>query len=110
LNRSFWGYTTGSVEDFINDTAKKNARVFVHDTAMQSWQMLERDKRLRKDLRPWGSVHGSDLAIYHHEQHMSRVEFMTWVDYGTVAPATIGAFDGVPIVWVFTRPKDKPRE
>jgi hypothetical protein len=35
---------------------------------------------------------------------MQRVEYQLWVDYGTIAPATIGANDGVPIVWVYARP------
>lgn len=104
LNRSFWGYTTASVAPYINENAESGARVFIHDTAVQSWQMMAKDKMLRKDLQPWYSVHGSKWALYHHEQHMSRVEFMTWVDYGTVTPAQIGSYDGVPVVWVYQRP------
>lgn len=104
LNRSFWGYTTASVAPYINEHAESGARVFIHDTAVQSWQMMAKDKILRKDLQPWYSVHGSKWALYHHEQHMSRVEFMTWVDYGTVTPAQIGSYDGVPVVWVYQRP------
>jgi hypothetical protein len=34
---------------------------------------------------------------------MSLVEHMIWVDYGTVAPRYIGAFDGVPVVWLYDR-------
>jgi hypothetical protein len=105
LNRSFWGYTTASIAPYLNDNAATGARVFIHDTAGQSWQMMAKDKVLRRDLQPWYSVHGSDWAIYHHEQHMSRVEFMTWVDYGTVTPAKIGSYDGVPVVWVYQRPE-----
>jgi 4-amino-4-deoxy-L-arabinose transferase-like glycosyltransferase len=105
LNRSFWGYTTASVAPYLNENAPKGARVFIHDTAVQSWQMMAKDKMLRKDLQPWYSVHGSQWAVYHHEQHMSRVEFMAWVDYGTVTPAHIGSYDGVPIVWLYQRPE-----
>jgi hypothetical protein len=108
LNRSFWGYTTASVAPYLNKHAEPGARVFIHDTALQSWQMMTKDKVLRKDLRPWYSVHGSSWAVYHHEQHMSRVEFMTWVDYGTVTPADIGSYDGVPVVWVYQRPDAPP--
>jgi Dolichyl-phosphate-mannose-protein mannosyltransferase len=104
LNRSFWGYTTGSVQDYLNATAPKGARVFVHDTALQSWQMMEADGRLRKDLKPQLDVSGSQFAIYHHEQHMARVEQQIWVEYGTTQPTFIGAFDGVPVVWVYRRP------
>jgi hypothetical protein len=66
--------------------------------------MLQHDSRLRSDLLPWTTVAGSSLALYHHEQHMSRVEHMIWVDYGTVAPARIGALDGVPVVLLYQRP------
>src|SRR5262249_1320983 len=105
LNRTFWGYTTGALQEPIHDLAAQNARVFIHDTAMDSFKMLQHDGRLRSDLRPWTSVAGSDLALYHHEQHMSRVEHMIWTDYGTVAPARIAGLDGVPVVWLYERPK-----
>ena len=88
----------------INDSAQRNARIFIHDTALQSWDMMRRDKRVRKDLRPQIGVAGSSLAIYHHEQHMSRVEHQIWVDYGTVKPLHIGHHDGVPVVWLYQRP------
>lgn len=105
LNRSFWGYTTGAVQDFINREANLRDKVFIHDTAMQSWHMMRNDGRLRKDLRPQLHVAGSDLAIYHHEQHMTKVEYQIWVDYGTTTPAHLGIFQGVPIVWVYQRPR-----
>ena len=63
-----------------------------------------KDGRLRQDLRAAGTPAGSSFALYQHEPHMSRVEYQIWVDYGTTAPAQIGTFDGVPIVWVYARP------
>jgi hypothetical protein len=104
LNRTFWGYATGALQSQIDVLAPDNGRVFIHDTALDSFKMLQRDGRLRSDLRPWTTVAGSDLALYHHEQHMSRVEHMIWVDYGTVAPARIAGLDGVPVVWLYERP------
>lgn len=104
LNRTFWGYTTGSVVGYLNENAARGARVFVHDTAFDSFAMLQKDGRLRRDLRPWGTVAGSQVGLYHHEQHMSRVEHMIWVDYGTTTPSHIASFDGVPIIWVYQRP------
>lgn len=104
LNRSFWGYTTGAIQEQINELAPQRARVFVHDTALDSFAMLKDDGRLRSDLRPSRSVSGSALALYHHEQHMSRVEHMIWVDYGTTQPAHVGTHDGVPVIWLYRRP------
>jgi 4-amino-4-deoxy-L-arabinose transferase-like glycosyltransferase len=103
LNRTFWGYTTGAVQDFINARAPKDASVYVHDTALQSWEMLREDGRVRDDLRGNLSIAGSSLALYHHEPHMHRVEYEVWVDYGHDAPADVGTFDGVPVVWVYSR-------
>jgi 4-amino-4-deoxy-L-arabinose transferase-like glycosyltransferase len=106
LNRSFWGYTTGAILKPINDAMRrKSERIFVHDTALQSWAMFEEDKRVKRGFKPQLDVAGSNIAIYHHEQHMARVEHQIWVDYGTVKPVHIGAFDGVPVVWLYARPE-----
>jgi 4-amino-4-deoxy-L-arabinose transferase-like glycosyltransferase len=104
LNRSFWGYTTGAVQDFVNEHAAPGASVYIHDTAMDSWSRLQRDGRLRTDLSGSLTLSSTDVALYHHEQHMARVEYQLWVDYGTTSPSTVGMNDGVPIVWVYLRP------
>ncbi len=65
---------------------------------------MVRDGMIRPDIRAAWTPAQSSFAIYHHEPHMSRVEYQIWVDYGTVAPAFIGAYDGVPVVWVYARP------
>ncbi len=103
LNRTFWGYTTGSVVDFLNERTPPNGLVYIHDTAWPSWKMLRADGRLRGDIRGTGGIENSDLALYHHEPHMRRVEYQIWVDYGTTRPAHIAHFDGVPVVWVYER-------
>jgi 4-amino-4-deoxy-L-arabinose transferase-like glycosyltransferase len=103
LNRTFWGYTTGAVQGFINRAAPPRSSVYVHDTALQSWEMLRVDGRIREDLRGTLNISGSNLALYHHEPHMHRVEYETWVDYGHDAPADVATFDGVPVVWVYAR-------
>jgi hypothetical protein len=111
LNRTFWGYTTGAVQDFINEHAPPGARVYVHDTALQSFQMMQKDGRLRDDLVGTLDIAASDLAIYHHEPHMGRVEYQIWMNYGTTRPAYIGDHHGVPVVWVYQRPNDgRPRD
>lgn len=104
LNRSFWGYTTGAVQDYVNAHAPNRALVYVHDTAMDSWHRMIADGRLRRDLQGALALAGTDVGLYHHEQHMAKVEYQLWVDYGTVSPATVGTNDGVPIVWVYIRP------
>jgi 4-amino-4-deoxy-L-arabinose transferase-like glycosyltransferase len=104
LNRSFWGYTTGAVQDFLNAHAPPHAEVYIHDTAYDSWIRMVRDGRIRSDLSGTLTLSASNVSLFHDEQHMVRVEYQIWVDYGTVRPATVGVYDGVPIVWVYMRP------
>jgi len=104
LNRTFWGYTTGVLTPAINARAPQGAGVYVHDTALQSWELLRADGRVRPDLAGTLALHASKLALYHHEPHMRRVEFETWVLYGTVAPVAMAVYDGVPIAWLYERP------
>jgi len=103
LNRTFWGYTTGAVERFLNERAKTGAAIYLHDTAVPSWDMLREDARVRRDLRGTLAIHHSNLALYHHEPHMGRVEYQIWSDYGTLVPSYIVGYDGVPVVWVYER-------
>jgi len=108
LNRTFWGYTTGALLDELNARADRPASVYVHDTALQSWEMLARDGRVNPNLRGSLAIHGSRLALYHHEAHMRRVEYEIWVDYGTRAPVAMGVYDGVPVTWLYERPRRSP--
>jgi 4-amino-4-deoxy-L-arabinose transferase-like glycosyltransferase len=104
LNRTFWGYTTGELAGYLNQHVPRHGFVFVHDTAIPSWDMLREDRMLRPDLRGTLAIEESDFALYHHEPHMERVEYQVWVDYGTDAPVDIGTYDGVPVIWLFKRP------
>jgi hypothetical protein len=108
VNRTFWGYTTQSLAPFIDQHAPKRGTVYVHDTALQSFAMLQQDARLRADLRGSLNIAASDVALYHHEPHMSRVEHQIRVSYGKVAPDAIAAFDGVPVAWAYRRPSTVP--
>jgi hypothetical protein len=105
LNRTFWGTTTGSLREIINERAAPQASVFIHDTAYPSWTMMQRDGSLRGDLRPTLAIEDSSLALYHHEPHMGGVEYQIWVDYRTTVPDSVGSYDGVPVVWLYRRPE-----
>lgn len=109
LNRTFWGYTTQSLAPFINERAPRRGVVYVHDTALQSFAMFQEDRRLRRDLRGSLDIAASDVAVYHHEPHMSRVEHQIWLEYGQVAPGALVSFDGVPIAWAYARQTQPPR-
>jgi hypothetical protein len=105
LNRTFWGYTTQELAPFVNERARARSSVYLHDTAFQSFAMFQADGRLRRDLRGTLDIASSSMALYHHEPHMRRVEQQIWVEYGTQAPSAIATFDGVPIAWVYARPR-----
>ena len=104
LNRTFWGYTTGALQKEINQSASPHARIFLHDTAMPSFAMMVSDGRIRKDIRAAWNVDPSDLAIFHYEPHMNRIEYQIWGEYGTVRPHVVRTHHGVPVVWMYKRP------
>lgn len=108
LNRSFWGHTTRALSGPINAQAAPGATVYIHDTARSAWQMLQRDGTLRSDLRPTLDIARSELALYHHEPHMGRVEYQIWVDYRTAMPSAMALFQGVPVVWLYRRANPGP--
>ena len=110
LNRTFWGYTTGSLSAELDRRAPPGANVYVHDTALQSFEIMRGDGRIRPDLVGTLALPSSTLALYHHEPHMSRVEYETWILYGTVAPVAVGAYDGVPVTWLYERPVSLERQ
>jgi 4-amino-4-deoxy-L-arabinose transferase-like glycosyltransferase len=103
LNRTFWGYTTQSLAPLINQRARRRGTIYVHDTALQSFAMFQEDGRLRPDLRGSLDIAASDVALFHYEPHMSRVEHQIWIDYGFSVPDAIAAYDGVPIAWAYVR-------
>jgi hypothetical protein len=104
LNRTFWGYTTLALADSMHALAPRGARVFVHDTAPQSWFMHQQDGTIDRNLVPTLNIAQSSLALYHHEPHMERVEYQIWEAYGTTQPAAIATHDGVPVLWLYQRP------
>lgn len=109
LNRTFWGYTTGSIAPKLNADAPRGATVHIHDTAGQSWDMLLREGRIRRDLRPSWTAANVDYGLYHHEPHMGGIEAQTWVALGTPTPWLVDGLDGVPVIWVFKNPKTGKR-
>ncbi len=104
LNRQFWGYTTESANaDYLEANAPRGARVFIHDTAWDSWIRMIEEHRVRSDLRGVGAPQESDIALVHWELHMTEVEYGIWVTYGTRSPVHVTTHDGVPIVVIYSR-------
>ena len=101
--RQFWGFTTGSALDWLNENVRPRARVFFHDTAWDSFRMFQRDGTLRQDIHWGGQVEGSDVAMVHWEQHMSGYEYAMWTSFDTVTPAHVVTHQGVPILIIYSR-------
>ena len=76
---------------------------------LAAWNMHVRDGALNKSLYGTNSVTESDLALYHHEPHMGRVEYQTWAAYGTATPVAVGSYQGVPVVWLYERNRRRDR-
>jgi hypothetical protein len=108
LNRTFWGYTTGSLEEEVNRRVAGGGVLYLHDTARSSFDTAKRDGRIRADIAGTLDIARSDNALYHHEPHMGRVEYQIWVDYETLRPSAIKAHHGVPVVWMYDRPLASP--
>lgn len=105
LNRGFWGYTTGAepILRYLHESVPPHGRVYLHDTAGSAWNMMIRDGRVRDDLRGVLDMGRSDVALYHHEKHMSGVMYQAWGVFGTTAPVVVAGLDGVPVVWIYAR-------
>lgn len=99
--RQFWGFTTGSALDWLNESVKPRGRVFFHDTAWDSYRMYQRDGSLRSDVMWGGQVEGSDVAMVHWEHHMAGYEYAIWTSFDTVTPAEVVTHQGVPILLVY---------
>lgn len=105
LNRQFWGFTTESANlEYLAKIAPRNASVFIHDTAWDSWARMVDEDRIRRDLRGVGTPSEADFSLVHHELHMAEIDHHIWVAYGVTNPAYIVAHDGVPVVSVYRRP------
>jgi 4-amino-4-deoxy-L-arabinose transferase-like glycosyltransferase len=104
LNRTFWGYTSIEMAEAMSQLLPNGGSVFVHDTAIQSWHMHQLDGTFARNLNPTLNIAQSNIALYHYEPHMGRVEYQIWEAYGTTSPEVVTTFDGVPVLWLYARP------
>ena len=103
LNRQFWGYTTQNANAWLEPHAPRNATVFIHDTAMDSWMRMIDEKRVRPDLRAVGSPSEAQIALVQHELHMAEVDDQIWMAFQNDAPVDVVVHDGVPFVSIYAR-------
>jgi hypothetical protein len=111
LNRQFWGYATRGILPWVNRLGLRNPAIYWHDTNLAQLRMHQREGRLRTDQRDSGmeepGVEHSDVAMVIHEKHFNKYEYWIWDFYGTAQPARVLDHEGVPIVTVYQRPRQK---
>ncbi len=105
MNRQFWGFTTGSMTEYLKRKLPHGGTVYICDTAFESFRMLWRDHKLPNNIRPTPDIASADIALVHHEHHFAEVDFQIWTAFGSVQPDHILAYDGVPIISAYENPK-----
>lgn len=105
MMRQFWGFTTGSLVPWLNEHVPERGSVWICDTLPSAWRMLQRDGRLREDIRASWDLVGADYAIVHHEDHFVEVDYQIWMAFGRVDPIYVLTYDGVPIISVYENPR-----
>lgn len=103
LNRQFWGFTTQSLAAYLDRSARRGERIYVHDTTYGAFAHMQEEKRIRADLQFAGSPGEADIAIIHHELHMIEPETNIWVAFDRTDPDFVLTHDGVPIISVYRR-------
>ena len=112
MNRQFWGYAARGVLPFVNRLAPPPGRppvpVYTHD-ASPAWGLYRREGLVRPGLpdaghESRGAIARSQVALVIHERHFLRHDILVWRAYGTVRPAYVLTFQGVPLVSVYVRP------
>ncbi|HEX5657893.1 MAG TPA: glycosyltransferase family 39 protein [Polyangiales bacterium] len=106
MNRQFWGFTTGSVVDFLVSKMPNGGSVYLADTTFTAFEMLKRDGRLPPNIRAEGRISEADYVLVHHEHHMNELDFQSWMAHGgAVQPVHVLTYDGVPIVSIYEHPR-----
>jgi hypothetical protein len=106
MNRQFWGFTTGSVVDFLISKMPTGGSVYLGDTTFTAFEMLKRDGRLPPNIRAEGRITEADYVLVHHEHHMNELDYQTWMAHnGAVQPVHVLTYDGVPIVSIYEHPR-----
>lgn len=104
MNRQFWGFTTGSLASWLIEELPDGGSVWLCDTTVGAWAMLQADGVVPYDIRAARSMGDADFALVHHERHFAEVDYQAWVAYGSPQPVHVLSYDGVPIISVYENP------
>ncbi|MCK5808349.1 glycosyltransferase family 39 protein [bacterium] len=99
MQRNFWGYDILDLTEKLNETAPKNARLFIAGYAeglnMDAFYYLRDAGVIRRDIRPTNNIAESDFAFFFYEKQNESVLYSIFRYYGTVKPLAITVVDGV---------------
>jgi 4-amino-4-deoxy-L-arabinose transferase-like glycosyltransferase len=109
MNRQFWGYTTGSLGEFVTTHLPEGGSLWICDTLPESFMQLKRDGVIPANVEIAWSMADADYAIVHHEHHFAEIDGQLWVAYGSSQPAFVLTHDGVPFVSVYENPTRRAR-
>ena len=101
MNRQFWGFTTGSLADWLTESLPDGGSVWTCDTTWGAWRMMQADGLLPDNIRPARSMTQADFVLVHHEPHFNEVDFQAWMAFDDVQPVHVLTYDGVPIISVY---------
>ncbi|MBW1833094.1 MAG: hypothetical protein JRJ10_15620 [Deltaproteobacteria bacterium] len=104
MNRQFWGFTSGSLAKWITSKLPDGGSVWICDTTVGAWAMMQRDGLIPSNIRSAPSMSTANLVLVHHEAHFNEVDYQAWVAYGSVQPVFVLRYDGVPIISVYENP------
>jgi hypothetical protein len=105
MNRQFWGFTTRSLVPYLKSVLPRGGSLYLCDTIYSAFQMLILDGHLPPSFRATGDIAQADYALVHHEKHFNEVDYQIWTTYGSVQPAHVLLYDGVPIISVYKNPR-----
>lgn len=105
MNRQFWGFTTGSLTEWLRGRLPEGGSVWICDTTAGAWAMLQKDGIMPSNIRAAASMSSADLVLVHHEAHFNEVDYQAWVAFGSVRPVYVLRYDGVPIISVYENPR-----
>lgn len=102
--RNFWGYTSRGILDVLDRRAAPGARVFFHDTNVESYEMYRREGLLRGDLGYATRVDEADWAACDQQRAYAADEYRVWNDWGATRPQAGVYVDEVPMNVLYRRP------
>ncbi len=103
MNRQFWGFTQGSLAEWLKEALPNGGSVWPCDATHYTWRMMQRDGMIPSNIRVVGHMSQADYILIHHEHHFAEVEGQAWTVVGSVKPVHVLTYDGVPIISVYER-------